>query len=471
VKNNASLERGLKLFAAISIVICTVIGTGIFLKARVMTCNVGSPGAVILVWIVAAICSLAGALTYAELGAMMPEAGGEYVFIREAYGPRWAFVYGWTQFSICYSASQAAKGVAFAVFLNVLTGGWLEQTFFSISVAGHTIPFGWMQIVALLIVAIITGINCFAVTVSGGVASFLTILKIALVAGIAFGGLVFAKGDWSHFHLTNIGGTCEGVSQSAMFGWGGFAAAMLGALWAYDGWSNLTILAGEVKDPQRNVPRALIGGMLAIAALYILVNTIYFYVLTPTEVASVPLTSSVATQVVLRFVGPMATAFMAAGLLISTVGSLHTGILTAARVPYAMARDRLFFHALAEVSRRTHVPVKALIVQAIWISFLVLSGSFDTLTDYVIFAAWIFYALNTASVFVFRKKMPDAARPYRTFGYPITPIIFLLAALWLTVSTLVTAPVRSVIGLAFIALGIPLYSYWNKRKGEKHVAT
>ncbi len=464
-----SLERGLKLFAAISIVVCTVIGTGIFLKARVMTCNVETPLMVLLVWVAAAVASLAGALTYAELGAMMPEAGGEYVFIREAYGPRWAFTYGWTQFSICYSASQAAKAVAFAVFLNVILAGSLEKTFFNLNIAGHIIPFGWMQVIALIIVALVTGINCFAVSTSGGVASFLTVLKIALVVGIGFGALAFAKGDWAHFGMINAGGTCEGVSSGAIGGWGGFAAAMLGALWAYDGWSNLTILAGEVQNPERNIPKALIGGMLTIVALYILVNLSYFHVLTPTEIASVPLSSSVATEVVLRFLGPIATGLMAAGLMISTLGSLHTGILTASRVPYAMARDGLFFHALGDVSERSHVPVKALIVQGIWISVLVLSGSFDTLTDYVIFAAWIFYSLNTATVFVFRKKLPDAPRAYRTFGYPIVPVIFLVVAAWLILSTITTAPLRSLIGLGFIAIGIPLYSYWDRKK-QKGIA-
>ncbi len=432
-----------------------------------MTCNVETPVMVLLVWVAAALLALAGTLTYSELAAMMPEAGGEYVFLREAYGPRWAFVYGWTQFSICYSASQAAKAVAFAVFLNVLLTGSLETTFFSWTISGHTISFGWLQIIALSIVALMTAINCFAVSVSGGVASFLTVLKIALVLGIGFGALAFAMGDWSHFQLSNIGGSCEGVSRSAIAGWSGFAAAMLGALWAYDGWSNLTILAGEVHDPGRNIPRALIGGMLTIAVLYVLVNLSYFYVLTPVEVASVTLTSSVATEVVLRFLGPIATGLMAAGLMISTVGSLHTGILTAARVPYAMARDGLFFRALGDVSERSHVPVHALIVQAVWISFLVLSGSFDTLTDYVIFAAWIFYGLNTASVFIFRKKLPDAPRPYRTFGYPFVPALFLIVTVWLIVSTITTAPLRSLIGISFIALGIPLYSYWDQKKKKE----
>jgi basic amino acid/polyamine antiporter, APA family len=244
----------------------------------------------------------------------------------------------------------------------------------------------------------------------------------------------------------------------------GFGAAMLGALWAYDGWSNLTIVAGEVKNPQRNLPLALIGGMICIAFLYMFVNIAYFYVLTPTEVASVSTASSVATDVVKRFLGPFATSLMACGLLISSLGSLYTGILTGARIPFAMSRDRLFFRALGEISPRTRVPVHALIVQGLWVCVLALSGSFDTLTDYAMFAAWIFYGLATASVFLFRKRLPNVPRPYRTWGYPVIPIVFILVTCYLIVNTIWTAPARSLIGLFLILLGFPLYLYWARKR-------
>jgi len=405
---NITLVRGLGLAAATSIVVGSVIGTGVFLKARVMMCNVESPGLVIGAWIAAGLASLAGALTYAELAAMMPRAGGEYVFMRQAYGPRLAFIYGWTQFAVAYTGSQAAKGVSFAIFLNILLGGTLSGTYFTMHAAGYSFPFGTLQVVALGIIALVTLVNCAAVAVSGRLSVVLTAMKILLVFGIGVGAFLLAPGAWAHFTMGAAQGTCEGVAASARTGIAGFGAAMIGALWAYDGWSNLSILAGEVKNPQRNIPLALIGGMLLIIALYVFANLAYLYVLSPVEVASVSTSSSVATEVAMRFMGRLAVSFMAMALLISTLGSLHTGTLAGSRVSYAMAKDRLFFKGLAKLSQNTRVPVNALILQGVWSGVLALSGSYDTLTDYVIFAAWIFYGLNTASVFIFRRTMPDA---------------------------------------------------------------
>ncbi|HKP45473.1 MAG TPA: amino acid permease [Pyrinomonadaceae bacterium] len=463
IDNKTSLVRGLSLLAAVSIVIGNVIGTGVFLKARVMTCNVGTPKMVLLVYVVAGLLSLAGALTYAELAAMMPRAGGEYVFIREAYGPRWAFLYGWMSFFIGKAGSQAALGVGFAIFLNVLLAGRLGGQYFSANLFGYQIPFGNLQLVALAAIVFVTLINCLAVKVSGGVAAFLTGIKIALVLLVGLGAFLFARGaDWSHFMMTNVGGACENVAASARAGFAGFGAAMLGALWAYDGWNNVTLVAGEVKDPHRNLPRALIGGMLVVAGLYIFVNLAYFYVLSPTDIASVSASSSVATEVAKTFLGPIAVGLIAAALLSSTFGTLHTSILTGARVPYAMAQDQLFFRKLSNVSPRTHVPIGALIAQAIWACILTLSGSFDALTDYAIFGLWIFYALVTASVFVFRKRMPDLERPYRTWGYPVVPILFLIVAGLLLVNTVVTTPRQAITGVGLIALGLPVYWYWAR---------
>ena len=460
--SNITLIRGLGLVAAISIVIGNVIGTGVFLKARVMTCNVGSPTTVVIVWIVAGVLSLAGALTYAELAAMMPRAGGEYVFIREAYGTGLGFLYGWMQVFIAKTGSQAALAVAFAGFLNILTHGALNQTFHTFNLFGYKLPFGTLQVVALAAIAFVTLINCAAVVVSGGVATFLTGIKISLVLFVGVGALLFAKGDWAHFSMLNTSGLCEGVSAGARFGVAGFGAAMLGALWGYDGWNNITLVAGEVKNPQRNIPLALIGGMLIICALYVFINIAYFYVLEPTAVASVPTASSVATEVAQKFLGTVAVMLIAAALLASTFGTLHTSILTGARVPYAMAKDRLFFQNLARLSHRTHVPVGALIVQGVWAGILALSGSFDTLTDYVIFGSWIFYGLTTAAVFLFRKRMPDAERPYRAWGYPVVPVLFLLATAFLLLNTLWATPVQALIGLGLIALGLPVYWYWSR---------
>lgn len=460
--SRSGLVRGLSLVAAFSVVAGTMIGTGVFLKARVMTCHVETPLLVLLVWVVAGLLSLAGALTYAELAALMPEAGGEYVFIRDAYGSFASFLYGWTQFAICYSGSAAAKAAAFALFANALLGGALGGSLLSLQVAGLSLSFGPLQVVALVVVVIVTLINCAAVSASGNITAALTVLKILLVLAVAGGAFLLADGDWGHFLLSGEGGVCDGVAANARGGLAGFGAAMLGALWAYDGWSTVSIMAGEVKRPERNLPLALVGGTVAVMVLYLLVNASYFFAMTPSEVASVPATSAVATEVVGRFLGRLAAAVMAAGMLLSTLGSLYNGILTGARIPFAMARDGRFFAVLGRVSRRTRVPVRALAAQCAWVCVLVLSGSFDALTDYAMFAAWIFYGLAASSVFVFRKRLPDTPRAFRTPGYPLVPALFLVVTVLLLANTVVTSPVGSLIGLGLIALGVPLYPRFHR---------
>ena len=448
---SATLVRGLGLIAATSIVISDVIGTGVFLKARVMTCNVGAPILVVAVWVAGGLLSLAGALTYAELAAMMPRSGGEYVFLREAYGPACGFLYGWMRFFVGNGGALAALAAAFAIFLNVVSGGAL----------------GAQGIPALAIAAIllVTLVNCAAVSVGGHIATGLTTLKVALILGVGLGAFLLARGDWAHFALAGGGGTCEGVEAAARGGAAGFAAAMLGALWAYNGWNEVTYVAGEVKDPQRNLPLAIIGGISAVAALYVFVNVAYLYVLTPTQMASVPLSSSVATEVVASFLGAGAAKLIAAALCVSIFGTLQVASLVMGRIPHAMAEDGLFFRGLAPVSPRTHVPIRALFAQAGWASVLVLSGTYDELTDYAMFTVLIFVALATASVFVFRRRIPDAERPYRTWGYPAVPVLFLVVAGWLIVNTLQTSPRQALAGLALMALGLPFYWYWSRGRG------
>ena len=479
-----TLVRGLGLVAAISIILGNVIGTGVFLKARVMTCNVGSPTWVIIAWIAAGILSLAGALTYAELSAMKPEAGGEYVFLRDGYGRIWSFLYGWMQIFIAKTGSQAAVAVTFAIGLNDFLDGTLKQTLIKQDIFGYSFELTSLQIIAVMMIVIFTTINCASVAFGGRIATALTFVKIALIAFVGIGAFVWvAGGTFSHFSLTEANGACEGVADSVRFGSAnysfiaGFGAAMLGALWGYDGWNNLTLIAGEVEKPGRNIPIALIGGTSLIILLYVFVHFAYFYVLDPTAIASVSKDSSVAKTVVSGFFGGdlksvavgLAVALFTVGLMLSSIGTLHTSILTGARVPYAMAQDGLMFQSLGRLSEGTRVPVGALIVQGIWACVLALSGSFDTLTDYVIFGSWIFYAFVTASVFVFRRKYPDAERPYRAFGYPIVPILFLIVAGWLLTSTLINNPTQSFIGIILILLGLPVYFYLTKRGRETEI--
>ena len=462
-----TLLRGLGLAAATSVVVGSVIGTGIFLKTRVMMCNVESPALVIAAWIVAGLLSLAGALTYAELATMMPRAGGEYVFIREGYGRPLAFLYGWTQFAVSYSGSQAAKGVGFAIFLNGLLSGAVDRTFFTLHIFDHAVPFGLLQIVALAVIIAATLVNCLAVSIGGRISVFLTSLKMLIVVGVGVGAFALARGNWGHFAMSGAAAACDGVEASARGGLAGFGAALLGALWAYDGWTNGAIVAGEVRDPQRALPIALVGGTAIVGVLYVFANVSYLYVLSPEAIGNVSQASSVATEVVRQFLGPAAVAFVAVAMMVSTLGSLHTGTMAGARVSYAMASDGLFFAPLARVSRTSRVPVNALALQCFWSCVLALSGSYDTLTDYVIFAAWIFYALNMASVFILRRRLPDAERPYRTVGYPVVPLVFIVAAGWLIVNTLTATPRQALAGLAIILMGLPVYWYWTRVSGSR----
>jgi basic amino acid/polyamine antiporter, APA family len=469
-----ALIRGLGLIAAISVIIGNVIGTGVFLKARVMTCNVGTPTWVIIAWIAAGLLSLAGALTYAELTAMKPQAGGEYVFLRDAYGRLSSFLFGWMQMFIAKPGSQAAAGMAFAIGLNdFLGGGRLGEAVF---IKNSWIEVSMIQVVALMMIVIFTTLNAATVAISGRIATVLTGVKIALIMFVGFGAFVWVTGDFAHFSMTESGGACEKVAENARFGSAtytfaaGFGAAMLGALWGYDGWNNLTFVAGEVKQPGRNIPLAIIGSTILIIFLYVFVHVGYFYVLDPTTIASVSANSSVAKTVVGSFFGGdpatfavgLSVALFTVGLMLSSLGTLHTSILAGSRVPYAMAHDGLMFRSLGRVSI-THVPVRALIFQGILASILALSGSFDTLTDYVVFGSWLFYALVTSSVFVFRRRYPDAERPYRAWGYPVVPVIFLLVAGWLIINTLITAPTQSFIGVGLILLGLPVYYYLNSK--------
>jgi len=462
------LVRGLGLIGAISVNVANIIGTGVFLKARVMTCNVGTPGRALAVWVFAGLLSLAGALTYAELLAMMPRAAGEYGIVRDAYGRPLGFIYGWTQFVIARTASAAALAVGFAIFLNDFLGGALKHVYLQYTLpGGHTLSFGRLQVVALGAIVVTTLINCAAVNVSGGVASVLTGLKVLLLLGVGFGAFFYSGGDWSNLALANNGGLCEGVSVSG--GIAGIGAAMLGALWAYDGWNNVTFLAGEVKNPGRNLPLALIGGMFVVMALYLFVNLSYYHVLTPTDVANVSASSSVAAEVIRRLLGSIAVTLMAAAMMTSSFGALHASILATARLPYALARDGLSPKSLSKVSPRTHVPIRSLVVQGVWSCVLALSGSYDLLTDYAIFALTLFYALVAGSVFIFRRRMPDAPRPYRTWGYPVVPILFLIVSTWLIATTIWSSPKQSGIGLGLILLGVPIYLLIKKndvREGD-----
>jgi basic amino acid/polyamine antiporter, APA family len=462
------LTRGVGAWAAIAVNVTNMIGAGVFFKTRVMTCNVGSAKVVMLVWIAAGLLSLAGAFSYSEIAAMMPEAGGDYVYLRRAYGRLIGFLFGWMAFGVFRTGAQAALAVGLAIFMNVALGGALQGWHFDSEIAGLHLPFSGLTAVALATIWTVALINCATVSTGGRTALAVTIAKVALVLGVGIGAFLFAPGDWTHLEGSGLIGTCEGVAASARGGMAGFGAAMLGALWAYDGWNNVAPLAGELRDPQRNLPRAFIGGTLVVATLYVFVNTAYYYVLSPIEIASLPTSTSVATEVLKRFLGPVAVSLTAIAMMVSSFGSVHASVLSNSRIPFAMARDGLFFKGLSKLSPHSNVPVRAIVAQAAWGSVLAVSGTYDTLTDSVIFASWLFYGLATASLFVFRRTMPDAPRPYRAFGYPLIPALFLLATAALLVNTFIATPRQALEGVAVLLLGLPFYWYWSRQVRVNH---
>lgn len=449
----ATLKRDLGVWAAVAIVVGTTIGSGIFLVPKTVIQDVGTPAMLFAVWIFGGVLSLFGALTYAELSTALPEAGGEYVYLRTAYGPFWGFVYGWTQMWVAKSASIATLATGFYVYLGNF---WpqLEQSF--VSLPGHLGPNGgpleirYGQVLAMIVILLLAWLNYYGVKIGGNVQVGVTVLKVALIAGLIGIGLAASGGTVSHFHT--------GIPSSG--GFTGFFAALVAVLWAYDGWNNVSMVGSEIRNPSRNLPLALIGGMLAIIAIYLLANAAYFYVLTPAEVASSDRVAAVMMRHVLGGAGAGAVSLAA---MISIFAALNGSILSGSRVPYAMARDGLFFRSVAYVHPTHRTPGVSIIAVSSWGALLVLSGWYDQLFTLVIFASWILYGMTAAAAIVLRIKRPDLVRPYKVLGYPLVPILFVAVAIILLISTFIKSPRESLMGLVLIVAGIPFYFYWKRR--------
>ena len=455
------LARVLSLRDAIALVL-TVIGTGVFLKAAPMAQLVGSPSNVLWAWIAAGLLSLAGALTYAELGAMMPEAGGEYVFLREAYGDLPAFLFGWTSVMLIASGGLAAVSTALASFLGSfvsLSAVWATHDF---QVLGRVIHWqlGVQQFIAVAVILLFSAINARGVQVGGRVQWAATVAKLAGIGLIVAGAFLLSKSaSWQNLDTP--------VTEAAGSGGiGAFGAAMIAALWAYQGWSNLPMVAGEMEKPERNVPRALIYGMVIVIAVYLVTNVAYFYALPFGDVLTA---NSTAYREALPVAAKAAQTFSSYGaqivslaFVIAAIGALNGITLMNARVPFAMARDGLFFGLLADLDSETRAPVKAIWFQGIWACVLALSGTFDQITTSVIFAVWLFTALVGSSLFVLRRKLPVAPRRYRAIGYPVVPALFVLVAIWLVLNSLSATPVESVAGLVMMAVGLPFYFFFRR---------
>jgi len=451
--DSRELRRALGLWSAVSIVIGTVIGSGIFLVPKTMVLQVGTPAMVFAVWIFGGLLSLAGALTYAEMAAAMPEAGGEYVYLREAYGPFWGFLYGWTQMWVAKSGSIATLATGFFYYLANFNRG-LEATLFQIPLplgdSGGPLPVSLGQLLAIAVILILGAINYFGVRAGGGVQLFVTGLKVALIGAIIAFGIFGGQGNAQNFSS----------STPAPGGVAAFFAALVAALWAYDGWNNVGMVASEVKNPQKNLPRALIYGCAAVIGIYLLTNLAYFYVLGASEVAS---HDRVASEMMRRVLGPFGADAVSIAAMISIFAALNGSILSGSRVPYALARDGYFFAPFKNVDPIHRTPVFSIVALSLWASVLVLSGRYDQLLTLVIFPSWILYGMSAFAVIVLRKRRPDLPRPYKTVGYPAVPIVFTLVAVLLLGYTVRNSPRESALGLAIIAAGLPFYFHWRNR--------
>jgi APA family basic amino acid/polyamine antiporter len=454
-------RRTLGLPAAASMVIGTVIGSGIFLVTSQMMRAVGSPSMVLAVWVFGGVLSLFGALSYAELSAAMPRSGGEYVYLNAAFGPGWGFIYGWTITWVGKPGTIAALGSAAYRYLAEFFPG-LNGVVFSIALpigpGGGPLEIHWGQFAGAGLILLFTLINILGTRLGGGLQVAGSGLKVALIAGIVLGGLASGHGRVANFS-TAVAEHTGGVA--------GFFVALVAALWAYDGWNNASMIGSDIRNPEKNLPRALIWGTGAVIGTYVLTNVAYLYVLSAPEVAG---SQRVAADMMRRVAGTSGAAIVSVAALVSILAALNGAILSGSRVPFAMARDGYFFPWVGRISR-FETPAASLILQGGWAVLLLGSGRFEDLISMVIFTEWILYGMTTAGVLVLRRTRPEMARPYRVWGYPMVPMAFVLVAVALLYATLRASPRESGLGLGLIVIGLPFYYYWNgrhRRPGKSH---
>jgi APA family basic amino acid/polyamine antiporter len=443
------LARDLGVSHAVAIVVGTVIGSGIFLVPTEMMQAVGSAKIVYLVWLVGGLLSFFGALTYAELGAMKPQASGEYVYMRDAYGPLAGFLAAWTWFLIAKPASIATLTTG---IVRVL-GTFPAFAFLSDNAIRTPFTINYGQILAIVATMLITFLNYIGVKKAGEFQLIFTLLKVLIILTIVAAGFSYSGGTWANF---------AGSYAGAKGGIAGFMAALVAALWAYDGWNDLNMVAGEIRNPERDIPIALIAGVAIVGALYILVNAAVQYVLPPSAVGATQRPASDAMALVL---GPIGAGIVSAGMALSMFVALNGTIMSGARLPFTMSRDGYFFSALGDVHPRFHTPSAALLVQAgLAIVLLLLGGSFRQFFSLAIFSEWLFYMLTASTIFVFRHRDPDAPRPYRVWGYPMVPFLFVLASGVLLYYTFADNVRNSALGCLVILAGIPVFYAFARRR-------
>jgi APA family basic amino acid/polyamine antiporter len=485
--------KGLGLTSATTLVMGSMIGSGIFIVSAEIARLVDSPALLIAAWLVTGFMTITGALAYGELAAMMPHAGGQYVYLRESLGPLWGFLYGWTMYLVIQTGTIAAVGVAFGKFLGVFFPSVSSTNWIWHIAHVPPIPIGPMvlgnmdvglntqNLVAILIVVFLSVLNIFGVKTGAAVQNVFTFAKTAALLGLVllgvfvgrnaqaiaanFGANFWRNAGWGALHpvQVGVGGPIALVGMITII-----AVAQVGSLFSSDAWNNVTFTAGEVRNPKRNLPLALALGTGAVTLLYVLANVVYLTVLPLVGIQHAP-EERVATAVMQQIFGAGGAEIMAVAILISTFGCNNGLILAGARVYYAMAKDGLFFRSASRLHPKYHTPVRSLMMQCIWTCILCISGSYGQLLDYIIFAVLVFYILTIAGLFVLRVKRPDEPRPYRAIGYPVLPAMYILMAVFIDVVLLRYKPQYTWPGLIIVLLGIPVYFLWSKRNPQEKV--
>jgi basic amino acid/polyamine antiporter, APA family len=478
------------LFSATAIVMGSMIGSGIFIVSADMSRTVGSPALLIAAWLVTAALTIIGALSYGELAAMMPKAGGQYVYLRESLGPLWGFLYGWTLFLVIQTGTIAAVGVAFGKFLGVFFPS-VSQANWIWHIGTGNIGLNTANLAAIAIITLLTFTNTRGLKLGSAVQNVFTSAKVLALAAVVLVGFLlgllhrnrvgleanfgpgwrafWANAGLSSTHAIQVGANGPSVLVGALTA---IAVVQVGSLFSSDAWNNVTFTAGEIENPKRNLPLSLAIGTGTVLLLYLLCNFVYLSVLPLAGQADAPTIlqrgisfaaqDRVATAVMQEALGPIGAKLMAAAILISTFGCVNGIILAGARVYYAMSRDGLFFKRAGSLSPKSGVPVNSLWMQWAWTCLLCLSGSYGQLLDYVIFAVLVFYILTIAGLFVLRRTRPDAPRPYRAFGYPVLPALYIVMATWICVVLLRYKPQYTWPGLILVLLGVPVYLLWKR---------
>jgi len=431
-----SLKRKLTTFDLTMIAIGSTIGSGIFFTPALIARTLNDPFWILFVWFIGGLMALSGALTFSELGALFPEAGGVYVYLSKAYGDLAGFLYGWAYFLVVNTGGIAALAIAFATYFGY---------FVHLNLLG-------IKLVGIFGIVFVTIINLIGVKAGGIFSDIFTVLKLIGIVGLIFVGFTF--GSSATANLFGPIYTTQNIGSA-------LAIAMVGVLWSYGGWQHATFTAGEAINPRKSLPIAMIIAALAVTLIYISTNIAYMFLMTPAEIGA---SQTLAADAVQKVLGGIGGSLIAIAIFISTFGTTGIYTLTAPRIYYAMANDKIFFPKIAELHPKFRTPIYAIVIQSLWAIILILFwGTFENLIAYVVFTDWIFFGMTAASIFIFRKKFPELNRSYKTFGYPITPIFFIAMAIWFVINTLIEKPEQAWAGLIFLGLGVPVYLYWKRK--------